>query len=540
MNLNTDVCIMGGGLAGLSLALQLKQTRPETQVHVLERREGPAPDAGFKVGESTVEIGAHYFANTLNLKDYLAEAHIRKFGFRFFFSDGTHAIDKTTEVGVSMLLPTPSWQLDRGRFENDLQARVEALGVQVHMGASVKNADIREDGSAHSVTFEQNGARHTIDARWVVDAAGRTNLLKRKFDLAKTNAHDVNSAWWRVQGRLDPNDWSSDTDWLDRCTPPDRWRSTNHLCGEGYWVWMIPLSSGTHSIGIVADQALHPLDSMNTHEKAMAWLATHQPQLHKNLLAEQHSLVDFRFLRHFSHDCKQVFSKHRWAITGEAGVFPDPFYSPGSDFIAISNTYVTDLICKDFSGHEIAAYADLFQQLLFSFHENTLTLYQDQDPIFGNARVMPVKVIWDYTYYWALLAPLYMSGRIASLPVLARLRAQFEFASKVNLAVQPLLLAWHRACDYGVPEDGRSLDQYNIDWFNEMNRALGDELSDSEFMKRVDDNLKILGQLAAEIADFVRARHPDVDLSAIDTLIPAGTHQNKAPLLEPVWFAVAA
>lgn len=540
MNLNTDVCIMGGGLAGLSLALQLKQTRPETQVHVLERREGPAPDAGFKVGESTVEIGAHYFANTLNLKDYLAEAHIRKFGFRFFFSDGTHAIDKTTEVGVSMLLPTPSWQLDRGRFENDLQARVEALGVQVHMGASVKNADIREDGSAHSVTFEQNGARHTIDARWVVDAAGRTNLLKRKFDLAKTNAHDVNSAWWRVQGRLDPNDWSSDTDWLDRCTPPDRWRSTNHLCGEGYWVWMIPLSSGTHSIGIVADQALHPLDSMNTHEKAMAWLATHQPQLHKNLLAEQHSLVDFRFLRHFSHDCKQVFSKHRWAITGEAGVFPDPFYSPGSDFIAISNTYVTDLICKDFSGHEIAAYADLFQQLLFSFHENTLTLYQDQYPIFGNARVMPVKVIWDYTYYWALLAPLYMSGRIASLPVLARLRAQFEFASKVNLAMQPLLLAWHRACDYGVPEDGRSLDQYNIDWFNEMNRALGDELSDSEFMKRVDDNLKILGQLAAEIADFVRARHPDVDLSAIDTLIPAGTHQNKAPLLEPVWFAVAA
>ena len=57
-----DVAILGGGLAGLTLAIQLKQTRPETSVVVLEKREGPAPLAAFKVGESTVPAGAHYFA----------------------------------------------------------------------------------------------------------------------------------------------------------------------------------------------------------------------------------------------------------------------------------------------------------------------------------------------------------------------------------------------------------------------------------------------------------------------------------------------
>ena len=31
---------------------------------------------------------------------------------------------------------------------------------------------------------------------------------------------------------------------------------------------------------------------------------------------------------------------------GEAGAFLDPFYSPGSDFIAISNTLSTDLITR--------------------------------------------------------------------------------------------------------------------------------------------------------------------------------------------------
>ena len=49
-----DVAILGGGLAGLTLAIQLKRQRPDTSVAVLEKRDGPAPLAAFKVGESTV------------------------------------------------------------------------------------------------------------------------------------------------------------------------------------------------------------------------------------------------------------------------------------------------------------------------------------------------------------------------------------------------------------------------------------------------------------------------------------------------------
>ena len=54
-----DVAIVGGGLAGLSLAIQLRQRDPDIAVTVLERNTHPVREAAFKVGESTVEIGGH-------------------------------------------------------------------------------------------------------------------------------------------------------------------------------------------------------------------------------------------------------------------------------------------------------------------------------------------------------------------------------------------------------------------------------------------------------------------------------------------------
>src|SRR3546814_12718261 len=88
--------------------------------------------------------------------------------------------------------------------------------------------------------------------------------------LAQDNEHDANAAWWRVEGRIDPNTWSDDPQWLVRCTPPDRWRSPNHMCGPGYWFWLIPLASGAPSLGIVCDGKAHPLDTMHTPDTAMA------------------------------------------------------------------------------------------------------------------------------------------------------------------------------------------------------------------------------------------------------------------------------
>ena len=116
-----DVAIVGGGLAGLTLALQLEQEFPKLAIIVLERDRLPPPVAAHKVGESTVEIGAHYLSHTLGLTFLLDRTQLRKFGLRFFFGSGQHDdLAKADELGASNFLPTVTYQLDRGRLEGDL------------------------------------------------------------------------------------------------------------------------------------------------------------------------------------------------------------------------------------------------------------------------------------------------------------------------------------------------------------------------------------------------------------------------------------
>jgi flavin-dependent dehydrogenase len=496
--LTSDVVILGGGLAGLTLALQLKREFPALDVLVIERRRHPLRAAAHKVGESTVEIGADYFDNVLGLREHLDDAHIRKFGLRYFFSDRREDLQNVTELGVRDFLPVPSYQLDRGIFETFLGEEARRRGIDFRDGASVKGFDIGENGAAHTVRFRDDGADHSVRARWLLDASGRAALLRRRFELTVDNGHHANAVWFRLGARIDMDRWSDDAEWRGRCTA-ERWRSTNHFMGPGYWAWLIPLGSGAHSVGIVVDAGMHPLEGMNDFERSLGWLGTHQPAVARAVAAERDNLLDFAFLRDYSHGSRRVFSADRWALTGEAGVFLDPFYSPGSDFIAISNTYIVALVGHDLAGTNIAPYAHFYQQLYLSFYASTLSLFRHQYPLFGNASVMADKVVWDYAYYWGILCQLVFQRRLTDLALLGDMRPQLERAQSLNERVQRLFRAWH-ACGPGRNERVM-LDQGALPWFAELNRSLHDPLDDMQLRARLQDNMALLEALAATIAE---------------------------------------
>ncbi|MGZ5157499.1 MAG: NAD(P)/FAD-dependent oxidoreductase, partial [Caldimonas sp.] len=333
-----------------------------------------------------------------------------------------------------------------------------------------------------------------------------------------------------------------DPAWRGRCDPQARWLSTNHLVGAGYWVWLIPLSSGAHSVGIVADAKLHPLATMNTFDKAMDWLERYQPRVFDELDGKRDRLMDFAFFRRFSYGCKQVFSGDRWALTGEAGLFLDPFYSPGSDFIAIANTYICELVGRDRAGRPLDAHAAIYDQIFHSFYESTLALYTDQYAIFGDPEVLPVKVIWDYTYYWGVLAQFFFQRRLADLGALGELRDELAHCQALNRELQALMRAWSAARPQAqVANPAVMLDQASLPWFSELNASLNDTLDDAAFRERIRHSTRQMRALAAEIA----ARALDsagVASASLGALLEqaVASGPSPAPSSERMLFAAAA
>ncbi len=528
-NSHYDVVIMGGGLAGLCLSLQLKQRLPELRILIIERRAHPVPEATHKIGESSVEIAANYFDTVLGLKNHLVSKQLKKFGFRFFFSDGRDDVDAVTEVGASRYLSTPSYQIDRGIFENFLGQTVRERSIEFVDDAAVRNFDLKHDGADHTVVYVHGGKERIVTARWLVDATGRAGLIKRRLGLAQDNRHDANAVWFRIGSRISVDEWSTNPDWQARCNPRARWLSTNHLVGAGYWAWLIPLASGSHSVGIVADSSLHPSSSLDSFEKVLAWLDRHQPRLASEVREKQHLLQDFAYLRRFSYNCKQLFSADRWALTGESGVFLDPFYSPGSDFIAIANTYITDLIARDTGGEDIGKLARIYERFFKSFYDSTLSLYQDQYPMFGNPTVFPVKIIWDYTYYWGILCQIFFQRRLTDVRILSKVVAELESCKKLNYEMQDFLRLWSQmTAGENAPV---MLDQAELDWFAELNRGLRDELDDAAFIGRIRQSTQWLHRLALEIVDVARIRHPDLGDANIKKLVSPESRAGAGPTM---------
>ncbi|MEZ4426405.1 MAG: NAD(P)/FAD-dependent oxidoreductase [Nannocystaceae bacterium] len=437
-----DVLICGGGLAGLTLALQLRRAHPTSDVVVIEPTTRPLPDACHKVGESTVELGAHYLQNVLGLREYLRARHLLKNGLRFFPGNNLRPIAERMEIGPPTLPLVPSYQLDRGRLENDLRGMCEEAGVTLLEGARVTALELRGDGP-HEVEVEGPEGAARLRGRWLVDATGRRRLLQRQLGLHRDLAHHASAAWFRVKGRVDVADLVDKTDeaWHRRDIDHVRYLSTVHLMGRGYWAWLIPLSTGHTSVGVVTDERIHPLASYSKPEGAMAFLRANEPALAAHL--EGYEQQDFRCVREYCYGSRRVFSAQRWACVGEAGVFIDPLYSPGSDYIGMMNCYAAEMIRRDLEGAHDPGYIELMDRVFHRICDVSTENFRDGFVVLGKARAFAAKLYWDNLVYWALLCPHIIHGvyrdealvRDAFVPIAS------EYAA-LNIAVQRVFRVW--------------------------------------------------------------------------------------------------
>lgn len=498
-----DVCIVGGGAAALTLALEIRRARPDTRIVVIEPNVHPVPEITHTVGESTVEVSAHYLRDRLGLGEHLSTAHIRKMGLRMFFSHGQNTdIAQRMELGSSSFVPQVTYQIDRGRLENELHRRCVADGVDVVAGR-VRSVEFDSDSRPHAVTVQHGENVTRTTTRWVVDASGRNRLLPRQLDLKQANEHNCNAAWFRVAAEIDVGRWSEDPAWRGRLVEGDRAMSTNHLMGEGYWVWLIRLGSGATSVGIVADPALHSFDEFNTLDKARAWLVRHEPQCAAVVAESDHLIKDFRVMKKYSHGATRVFDgQARWCLTGDAGVFLDPLYSSGLDLVAIGNGLITDVISRELDGEDVVARTQINDSLFRSLTEMWLAVYQDQYSLMGTPNVMSAKVIWDVAFYWGFVGLLYTNGRFVSVADDPGVVPYLDGLIALSNRVQRFFREW-AAVESGTSSVG-FVDLYSpLDFMVSLHTAMMGTSPD--FAAQFDANARLLRQLAGQLIDTVLA-----------------------------------
>ena len=438
-----DVAIMGGGLAGLSLALQLKRERPETSVLVADKRTEPPPEAAFKVGESSVEIGAHYYRNVIGMRDHLEQQQLRKLGLRFFLPAGDNSdITKRVEFCTPGHLDAFTHQIDRGRFENELFRRCRKAGADAFRGWAVSDVELGAD--EHRLTLSQEDETATVAARWVVDASGRANILRRKLELGTDTGHHINAAWFRLADGMDLEDWTDDREWLGRMPEQGLRRlSTSHLIQPGYWLWLIQLSSGPISIGVCADPRFHPYEEINTFDALMEWIKRHEPQLYAQLDGRREDVLDFLRVRDFSYGSSRVFSPERWTLVGEAAGFIDALYSPGSDFIGFTNTLSASLIERELDGEDVTELAEFYNSFFLDLFNTTTHLYRDNYQLFGNPQVMVAKFVFDSSAYFAGIGNAFCHDRMRTPDDLNKLREVVGDVIELVPVMQQLFRDWN-------------------------------------------------------------------------------------------------
>lgn len=450
-----DVVICGGGLAGLTLARQLRRTQPELSVAVIEPTMRPLKAGAHKVGESTVELGSLYL-DSLDLRVYLLRHHIMKYGLRFFPGGGRLPVDARDEVGPPAGDAfVSSYQLDRGVFESDLRGMIEADGADLFEGLRVQGVSLAPGEAPHAVAVQRvaDGATATFSARWVVDATGRRALLRRDQDLGRRTTHAGSAGWFRLSGRFDITAMCDSDTWLGRPGANARWRSTNHFMGDGYWVWVIPLPGGRTSVGIVTHPSHHAFERVRTLDNCWAFLDDREPALADALrrhLDDGEQVLDFRCMRRYSHDAARTLSPDRWAIVGEAGTFVDPLYSPGTDMIALANCHTVEAIGADQRGEDLQARTAELDDHFMALVRWGFEIFDQSAPVYGYAPAMAAKYYWDNFLYWSYHCEYFVQGiyRLSgdALAAFVPLRDGFR---AVNKRMQSLLHHWSLLADDG-------------------------------------------------------------------------------------------
>ena len=421
-----DVVVIGGAFAGASSALHLLRERPQTRVLIVERSER----FGSKVGEATVEISGLFIEQVLGLREHLVRDQLPKHGLRYWFTDGPlRSLEEMTEVGPRERPALSSFQLDRARLDQHILERAVAAGAELQRPVRVSGVEHGWPRTEVRILGE-NGAERRVTCRWVIDGSGRFAYLSRRLGLQRRNEdHPTSAAWARWHGVVDLDGpailggGGGDTDAprLPRIEALRR-NATNHFCGYGWWCWVIPLSDGRTSVGLVWDRRLFtPPGEGDVRDRVEAFLRQ-QPGL-RELLAPATVDPDDRLAYSHLPYWSERYAGRGWALVGDAASFIDPYYSPGLDHASMSVSATVRLVAAELDGalddHKLEAALDRHNERFVRSYQRWFdAIYRDKYHLLGDAELTGAAFLVETAlYYFGVVTPAYRDRTTLANPV---------------------------------------------------------------------------------------------------------------------------
>jgi flavin-dependent dehydrogenase len=367
----TDVLVIGAGPSGTVAAAMTNKAGFKTRI--VEKSIFPR----FVIGESLIpRVMDHLeeagFINVLNEQNFQ-----KKFGARFIKNDTICEFDFSERFTDGW---TWTWQLPRADFDQLLAKEVEKQGVPVEYQTGV--VEIEPRGSSTLVTLEDaNGEKRLIDARFLIDASGYARVLPRILGTEQ-------------QAKLPPR-----KAMFVHCKDEKRsigregWMISFVVHRQDIWIWVIPFSNGTTSLGVVGNPEFFK-DFKGSNEEILRAIIDQDPN-YRDRFRNTEFLWEPKVMEAYAASTSEMYGPG-YAIVGNSVEFLDPVFSSGVMFATESGILAGKLAARQLSGETIdwqKEYTDYIQNAVMTFRTYVKSWYDGalQDVFFADNPSPEVK-----------------------------------------------------------------------------------------------------------------------------------------------------
>lgn len=326
---NVDVLIIGAGPSGCVAASYLHKNG--INVKVLEKSKFPR----FVIGESLLPRCMDHFEE-VDLLDCLKDQGFEiKAGARFLRDDVVCDFDfskKHTE-GWDW-----TWQVPRADFDNTLATELINRGVDITFEHEVTGVSFNDDGSSTTTVKDNSGEAYSVNAKFIIDSSGYGRVLPRLLGLDKPSEIPVHGSIF------------THVDDIKRPEGKEGTLITFDVLDKDTWLWVIPFSNGSTSLGFVSTtEYLDSFKGDNT-ERFNDLLKT------SDYYYERFKDLDYKFepvaIKNFSKSVTQLYGKG-YALTGNSAEFLDPVFSSGVTFATESALKAAKLVTQQLQGDTV-------------------------------------------------------------------------------------------------------------------------------------------------------------------------------------------